>query len=367
MRVVVVGQIPPPVHGSNVVCQELVASLRRTGHEVELVDKGFSKNLEQVGHGSVHKVAKVPSLLKRALGATKSGESLVVYFTGVTPGSFMVDALCLSLLRRQQDVSVILYVHAVGFRRLAERGPVWRRVVKNMLGNASLVVALSPTLTRDISPWASGERVTIIRNPVPGADPGAQPWPEETRQFLFLSNLTRDKGADTFLRAAEMVAVKTSDIRFVVAGAVMDVDAAAELREFAARPTLRGRVTFTGFVDAQEKVELLRESLALVFPSRYSLEASPLTVLEAKRAGRPSLASDIGGIGDMVHDGVDGRTLPPMEVEDWAQAMLDLVQNPEAAVSWGRRAREDYEARFAPEQYDEAWSRLLIGVSQTTP
>src|SRR5439155_21759837 len=62
----------------------------------------------------------------------------------------------------------------------------------------------------------------------------------------------------------------------------------------------------------------------VVIPSRC-LETGPLVALEAFAAGVPVLGADLGGIAELVSDGVDGVLLPPDDAVAWAQAVSDLA------------------------------------------
>ncbi|MDP9171223.1 MAG: glycosyltransferase, partial [Acidobacteriota bacterium] len=75
-----------------------------------------------------------------------------------------------------------------------------------------------------------------------------------------------------------------------------------------------------------------REYDLLAVPSQW-LETGPLVVLEAFAAGTPVLGSDLGGIAELVRDGVDGVLVKPAgSVAAWAQAMRRLCGQPELLI-----------------------------------
>ena len=77
----------------------------------------------------------------------------------------------------------------------------------------------------------------------------------------------------------------------------------------------------------------------LAAPARWH-EAFGLTVREALAAGRPVLVSRMGGLQDAVADGVEGRVLPPDDIDAWAEALGELVASPERVTALGRGARQ---------------------------
>jgi glycosyltransferase involved in cell wall biosynthesis len=86
------------------------------------------------------------------------------------------------------------------------------------------------------------------------------------------------------------------------------------------------RIRFCPPVTAEQVVSVLSHYDALLVPSTW-LETGPLVVLEAFAAGIPVLGSRLGGIAELVTDGVDGLLLPTNDIEAWKEAITTLVQN----------------------------------------
>lgn len=365
-KVVVVGQQPPPVHGSNLVCEELINSLEGAGIRVIFVEKRFSERIEEVGKANFGKMLRVPKFLAHALRECPSGDTPVVYFVSLTPASFLVDALCIQMLTRGRRVPLILYVHGVGFRALSAGGVFMSDLVRRTLRSSDAVVSLTDSLQQDVEPWTDPSQRHVIANPVPGNDAPPSPLPVGVN-FLFLSNLVLEKGPDTFLRAASLVACKDPHATFTLAGAAYDASASAEVQRLAGDRALRGRLQLFGPAKPEEKRGLFASCSLLVFPSRYKHEAAPLTILEAKRAGRGVLASDVGGIKDLVRPGIDGMLLDSGDAEAWSEAMLAITRSPDTAGAWGHAARSDYESRFTDKVFDADWLKLLRDFGPAVP
>ena len=92
--------------------------------------------------------------------------------------------------------------------------------------------------------------------------------------------------------------------------------------------------------------EAFRLGRTLVVPSRA--ESLPYIVLEAAAAGLPLLATDVGGIPEIVA-GTDTALLPPGDVDALAHAMMGVLDNPVAARSRAERLRETVAERFTIE------------------
>jgi glycosyltransferase involved in cell wall biosynthesis len=108
---------------------------------------------------------------------------------------------------------------------------------------------------------------------------------------------------------------------------------------------LPGRVTFLGF--RQDVAQLLTEHDALVLPS--TMEQQPLVVAEAMAAGKPVVATDTGGVPDMLT--VPGATTylsPPGNIPALARSLRALFADPDPATT-GRHLATEARTRFAPE------------------
>lgn len=158
----------------------------------------------------------------------------------------------------------------------------------------------------------------------------------DAADFLFVGELRRLKGVDLMLDALAALPAG-SPRRAVIVGAGPDGEA---FREHARRIGLEGRVTFPGAMPAAAAFKLGR---VLVMPSRA--ESFPYIVLEAAAAGLPMIATDVGGIGEIVA-GTDTRLVPPERADLLARAMREADESPEAARAKALRLRQSVAQRF---------------------
>jgi glycosyltransferase involved in cell wall biosynthesis len=182
-------------------------------------------------------------------------------------------------------------------------------------------------------------RLTQIDNcvPLPGRTPPAGP----VRRLAFAGLLVPRKGLLYLLDALAMPGIMPNGATLTVIG---DGPQRAEAERRAARRELAGRVTFLGF--RTDVADLLRRHDALVLPS--TMEQQPLVVAEAMAAGKPVVATNTGGVADMLAaPGAVSYLAEPGDVTALATRLRALFADPDPART-GRllaaRARE----RFAP-------------------
>ncbi len=136
--------------------------------------------------------------------------------------------------------------------------------------------------------------------------------PAEPPYFLYLGRLLKTKGVYELLEAARKVKA-----RVVLAG---DGPERERLREMAGE-----NVELVGFAVGRRKEELLRGAYALVLPSYH--EGMPYALLEGMAWGIPAVATEVGGVPQLVRHGVEGLLVPPRDAEALAEAMGRLLED----------------------------------------
>ena len=207
---------------------------------------------------------------------------------------------------------------------------LWRRWFIRYAGLVALFIAPSQFLADMIRSGGWGRPpITVLPNAVLDAPPSA---PGDG--FLYAGRLSREKGVATLLAA--LVRCK---LPLIVAG---DGPQERELRNMAP-----ATVRFVGRATASEVAQLRHDCLAAVVPSECA-ENAPLAVLESMAAARPVVASRVGGIPELVRDGVDGILVPPGDAGALSAAMVRLAGDRELAARLGRAGRLRVTEKFTP-------------------
>ena len=194
-------------------------------------------------------------------------------------------------------------------------------------------------------------KLRVIHNPAPPVSASTQPGSPPL--LLYLGRLYPEKGVRNLLEACRILRCGSSvsdrrEFSLVVAGEGPERE---RLEKFALSNRLP--VAFPGFVEGRAKEELLARAAFLIFPSVW-YENCPMTILEAFRAGKPVVASDIGGIPELVRDGVNGLVVPPDDPPRLARAAVRLLDDPRLRAKLGHRAERTAEEKFGEKRYAEA-------------
>jgi glycosyltransferase involved in cell wall biosynthesis len=167
--------------------------------------------------------------------------------------------------------------------------------------------------------------------------------------FVFAGRLSPEKGVDVLIKAAG----RMPGVTIEVLGDGPERPALEHLAAGAAP----GRIRFRGRLDKDSVHAAMRSALAVVVPSRW-YENQPMTILEAFACGVPVIGSRIGGIPELVSDGVSGYTVTPDDPSALAERMLQLASAPSDAHELGITARARVVADFAPGRHLKGISNL---------
>jgi glycosyltransferase involved in cell wall biosynthesis len=178
--------------------------------------------------------------------------------------------------------------------------------------------------------------------------------------LVVVGSVSRGRGQDVALRALPSIRRRFPAVRLLVVGAPhprrADREFDAEIRQLAVELGVADAVVFGAPTDAMADVYAAAD--VVVNPARFA-EPFGRVAPEALVAGRPVVASRVGGIPEVIRDGVDGLLVPPDRPEELAAAVIRLVEEPDLAdrlVSSGRRRVLE---EFGYEQDLAAWTAVI--------
>ena len=148
------------------------------------------------------------------------------------------------------------------------------------------------------------------------------------------------KGHDVLLRAFAMARRHVDSLRLLLVG---EGSQRFRLGTLARELGIEDTIEFVGYQTLIQP--WLARMDCFVLPSRY--EGCSNALLEAMAAGRPVIATRVGGTPELVDDGVSGLLVPSEDAEALARAIVDLCCDTEKAKQMAARAKERVQQRFA--------------------
>jgi len=173
---------------------------------------------------------------------------------------------------------------------------------------------------------------------------------DEEPRFFFAGRLEKLKGIE------DILAAYSGDDRSLGTLALAGVGGALEDDVLAAAER-SPNIEYLGRLSRAEVLRQLRRSRAFLIPARWH-ENNPMSLLEARAVGIPVICTDMGGLPEMVEDGVDGLVVPPGQPQALASAIRRLALDRPLAEQMGRRGHE----RLGRENTPEVHYKRLISV-----
>jgi mannosylfructose-phosphate synthase len=163
------------------------------------------------------------------------------------------------------------------------------------------------------------------------------------RYILCLSRIDTNKGHDLLLNAFDIVSKKFPDIHLVIGGGSPETtkreqEILSMLHEIAEKKNMKDRVHIVGYVPDSLMASSYQNAELFVLPSIF--EPFGMTALEAMACGTPVVASKLGGIREVITHGKNGLLVDPTNANEFANAIIMLLQNKKLLSSMELEARK---------------------------
>ncbi len=260
-----------------------------------------------------------------------------------------------------------------GWRRVRQQ--CWSRIYRGIYVLSDQLIAVSAAVKQDLIERRGirvpAAKIAVVRHSLPPEETPAAPI-ESVAEVRALYGLAADsvvistianlfplKGHRYLLEALTIVVRSIPTLRCLIVG---DGPSRATLEGLADQLELRDHVVFTGMLTDDRRNAIVACSDVIVLPSLS--EGLPVVLLEAMATMKPVVATDTGGVRELVIDRVSGVLVPPRDSAALAAAIIEVVSNPPWAEQLGREGRRRFDEAFSR---DEMTKRLRIVYAGGTP
>ncbi len=250
--------------------------------------------------------------------------------------SFFIKAA--KLLKKR----IVIHQHGGDFenfyyKQLNSRG---RKSVQRIFSMADSFLVLSPVAKQFFSGIVEENKIVVFPDSIRILPAVEKKYGQ--RRILFLGRLCRAKGIEELLEASEELVKKYPDMKLYLGGIWEE----KELKELAARHS--SHIVDLGWITGEEKSRYLTESDIFVLPSYF--EGQSVSILEAMAYSCAIVASNVGGIPQMIEDEKTGILVLPENVRSLKEGLEKALGDAEICARMGANARQKVEEGFSIEK-----------------
>lgn len=347
----------PLLGGVEVLSARIAPRLVQRGHEVVIVT-GLVAGCP--AHDSfagvpVHRLPLVEAIRDRDLSALAQARRQMAAIVGEFRPQLLHAAFTgpgLWALPKPEVAPLLLSLHTGDGPAFAARDGLMPRTFER----AAWTTACSRALL-DVAVAAAPQlaaRCSVVHpsiDPAPAGLPDAAPPGPPV--LLSGGRMVAEKGLDVAVRALALLPAGAEGPRLLLAG---EGPERGRLEALADSLGVADRTRFEGWVAPERMRELVAAATVVVVPSRA--EPFGLVALEGSAGARPVVASAVGGLGEVVQDGVTGTLVAPDDPPALAAAIGELLAAPERARAMGRAGRERAYDVFAEDRELAEWDAL---------
>ena len=187
--------------------------------------------------------------------------------------------------------------------------------------------------------------------------PAHTPIEERPRTVVCVSKLRWEKGIDVLLQAWGLVHKQIPEAHLILVG---NGPTEPQLRHMVEALDITGSVEFAG-LQSNVPAQFHRGSIATL-PSRW--EGMPNALLEAMACGMACVATQVSGSEDLIQSGVNGLLVEPDDYIAMAEALLNLLRDPELAQHYGQAARATVEQHYTLDQVIDMYTDVYYSITK---
>lgn len=357
-RILFVLHLPPPVHGSAVVGKYIYDSkLIKNGFNCRYINLNTSEDLSSMGKIGFRKLIKILSIGYQIFKQIITFRPSLYYMAPTLTGFGFYKDIIYILILKFTGKRIIFHLHNKGV--VTRQHLLFNHLLYKITFHNSYCILLSSLLYADIKKYVPKSRVRYCPNGVPDVQSRKSSPRKENDicRIAFLSNMMRDKGVYTLLKACKILSNRGLIYNTIFVGPWKDINE-NDFNKFVIFNNLQGNVFYEGTKYGKEKSEFLENVDFFVFPTYYKYECFSLVIIEAMQYGLPVISTNEGGILDIVENGKTGFIVNKNDATDLANKMTILIENKILRYRMGKAAEKKFKRKFT----FSIWERNMFNI-----
>ena len=261
-------------------------------------------------------------------------KTAIVHIHGSSYNSFYRKYFLYQLIKFFGN-KVIYHIHGAEFhefyRNETKKG---KRKISNLINNVDCVICLSIQWKQFFIENFETKKIEILPNIVTNPTIKSVSKSKETFNFLFLGFISERKGVWLLLKVIEELKLKLKGKFVFYIGGNGEVE---KLKQEIKAKKLEGIVEFIGWISDDNKLFHLNNADAFILPS-YN-EGLPISILEAMTYGLPIISTNVGGISEVLKDGVNGYLVEPGNTDQLLITIKKVIYNQSSFIDLGKNSK----------------------------
>jgi glycosyltransferase involved in cell wall biosynthesis len=388
MKICVINSLYRPYirGGAETVVENIIKGLQRTGHEVFLITLGRSDELENTGNLKIYRIK--PFNIFSFIDINKRPIWLRLFWHPLDVFNFSSFFKIKKILKQEKPELImthnlkgigylipklinqlkIKHIHTVhdvqlirpsGLLIYGQEKPfliidkVYEKICRWLFSSPDVFISPSEWLLNyyKVRGFFYFSRKQVIKNPVIKLGPSAENLPGKIDRinFLYVGQLETSKGILFLIQALKKLPEQNWQLKIVGQGSVEE-----KIKNLINNDK---RFKFYGYVRHSHLVNVFHQTHMTIVPS-FCYENSPSVIYESLSLGIPVIASDIGGIPELVKDDYNGYTFEPGNEQNLISVLGHYLKHPERIAELKKNARESVQG-LGVEEYAEELMGLV--------
>jgi glycosyltransferase involved in cell wall biosynthesis len=355
MRVLISGALPPPFGGVGTYYQTLVNSSLSQQVNLSFVQTSSQKReLSETGKPTLLNLIYAVKDCWKFTWSVITKRPQIAHIGTAFGFSFIKNAYCI-VISRIFGSRVLLHPHCSVSILYFDRTNWWKWFFQKVLKLTNGMIVLSRewlqlgSIVPDYVIYYLPNAINIDQYREVAERHKSSQKTALPIKVLYLGSIGIAKGSFDLLDAALIIRDKGLMMQIDMVGGPLAPKELAQLREKIISTKMEDWVRLHPLTVGPEKLDLLKNADIFAFPSHY--EGMPMAVLEAMACALPIIATNVGGIPDLIQDGVTGILIEPEKPEQLARALVHLAEDDNLRYSLGKSSHQTACEQYAIEHH----------------
>lgn len=351
IKILVIGQTPPPFGGQALMIQALLDGEYENA-KLFHVRLNFSKNFDDMGSFKIYKFWGLFKAIIQTWIYRFYYNTSVIYYGPAGPNKIaMIRDMILLVSTRFLFTKTILHTHAGGTSKLyKDLGPIFKLFYR--------IAFFKPTALITLTDYSHGDDIILMPKKVFVVPNGIKDnfeeyskthvkLPTDTIALLYVGAMYEERGIVELIETLKIVRENGINAKLKLMGIFISQEFESKVKELIVNFNLHDHVELTGSKINNEKWEIFLNTDIFCFPTYVPSETFGIVLIESMQFKIPVVATRWNGIPFVVDDGLNGFLVEPRNSGNMASKIIQLCSNKDLRTQFGQNGRDKFVAEYS--------------------